>query len=63
MKTIKVGIEFWFEPEGEHQDIFEDCLTDEEIIEACKQLTARDLQDLVFRGETYQSLEVKVEDL
>lgn len=63
MKTIKVGIEFWFEPEGEHQDIFEDCSNDEEIIEACKQLTARDLQELVFRGETYQSLEVKVENL
>ena len=62
MRTIKVGIEFWFEPEGEHQDIFEDCLTDEKIIEACKQMTAKDLQDLVFRGETYQSLEVKVEE-
>lgn len=62
MKTIKVGIWFWFEPKGEHKDIFEDYTSDEEIIEACKQLTSRDLQDLVFRGETYESLQVKIEE-
>ena len=62
MRTIKVGIEFWFEPEGEHQDIFENYSSDEQIIEACKQMTAKDLQDLVFKGETYQSLEVKIEE-
>lgn len=62
MKTIKVGIMFSFEPKGEHQDIFEDCSSDEQIIEACKQLTARDIQDLAFRGETYESLDVWVEE-
>lgn len=62
MKTIKVGIMFSFEPKGEHQDIFEDCSSDEQIVEACKQLTARDIEDLAFRGETYESLDVWVEE-
>lgn len=61
MRIIRVGIEFWFEPEGEHQDIFENCLSEYEVIEMCKQLTAEDLQNLVLRGDTYQSLKVKQE--
>lgn len=53
---------FSFEPKGEHQDIFEDYSSDEQIVEACKQLTTRDIQDLVFRGETYESLDVWIEE-
>ena len=49
-KTIKAGIVFWFRPTDEHEDLFNPEMTQEEILEYCRQLAWEDIISAVSHG-------------
>lgn len=59
-RVIKVGITFEFHPDGEHEELFEDEKTLDEIIAHAKSMTADDIDRLVKYNEVYESLSVEV---
>ena len=60
-KVYKVGLVFNFEPKGEHAEIFEGMLGDEEkMIHYFKSLVSDDIDNLVKYNEVYESLQVEV---
>jgi len=60
-KVYKVGLVFNFEPEGEHEEMFEGMSGDEEkMIHYFKSLVSDDIDRLVKYNEVYESLQVEV---
>lgn len=58
-KVYRVGLMFEFEPEGEHEDLFED-QNEEQMIRSMKAMVSEDLCRLVKYNEEYESLQVEV---
>ena len=59
-RVIKVGLEFAFYPDGEHEDLFDEGAGIEELIRECRSMTAEDMDRLVKYGETYEALSVTI---
>ena len=59
-RVIKVGITFEFYPDTEHEELFGDEKTLEEIIVHAKSMTSDDIDRLVKYNEVYESLQVEV---
>jgi hypothetical protein len=59
-RVIKVGITFEFHPDTEHEELFEDEKSLEEIIAHAKSMTSDDIDRLVKYNEVYESLQVEV---
>jgi hypothetical protein len=58
-KVYRVGLMFEFEPEGEHEDLFEG-KDEEQMIRSMKSLVSEDIVRLVKYNEEYESLQVEV---
>lgn len=58
-KVYRVGLMFEFEPEGEHEDLFEG-QNEEQIIRSMKSMVSEDIVRLVKYNEEYESLQVEV---
>ncbi len=58
-KVYRVGLFFEFEPEGEHEDLFEG-KDEEQMILSMKSLVSEDIVRLVKYNEEYESLRVEV---
>jgi|688.fasta_scaffold05142_27 hypothetical protein len=58
-KVYRVGLMFEFEPEGEHEDLFEG-KDEEQMIRSMKAMVSEDIVRLVKYNEEYESLQVEV---
>lgn len=58
-KVYRVGLMFEFEPEGEHEDLFEG-QNEEQMIRSMKAMVSEDIVRLVKYNEEYESLQVEV---
>jgi len=58
-KIYRVGLVFEFDPEGEHEDLFEG-KDEEQMIRSMKSLVSEDIVRLVKYNEEYESLQVEV---
>jgi hypothetical protein len=58
-KVYRVGLMFEFEPEGEHEDLFEGN-DEEQMILRMKAMVSEDIVRLVKYNEEYESLQVEV---
>lgn len=58
-KRYRVGLMFEFEPEGEHEDLFEG-QNEEQMILSMKSMVSEDIVRLVKYNEEYESLQVEV---
>ena len=58
-KRYRVGLMFEFEPQGEHEDLFED-QSEEQMIRSMKSMVSEDIVRLVKYNEEYESLQVEV---
>jgi hypothetical protein len=59
-RVIKVSIAFEFYPDGEHEELFEDEPTIEEIVAHAKSMTAEDIDRLVKYNEVWDALQVEI---
>jgi hypothetical protein len=58
-RVIKVGLTFEFQPDGEHDFLFEG-MTEDEIIKDAMRMTTDDIQALSDNGEIFRMLSVEV---
>lgn len=58
-RVIKVGLTFEFQPDGEHDFLFEG-MTEDEIIKDAMRMTTDDIQALSDSGEIFRMLSVEV---
>ena len=58
-RVIKVGLTFEFQPDGEHEDLFEG-MTEDEIVKNAMRMTADDIQSLSDSGDVLRMLSVEV---
>jgi len=58
-RTIKVGLVFEFEPDGEHEDLFEG-MNEKQIIQFARAMTAEDICRVVDSGDLNRQLFVEV---
>ena len=59
-RVIRVGVMFEFYPDGEHEELFEDEPTIEEIVAHAKAMTSEDIDRLVKYNEVWDALQVEV---
>jgi hypothetical protein len=59
-RTIKVGITFEFYPDTEHEELFGEEKTLDEIIAHAKAMTSEDIDRLVKYNEVWDALRVEV---
>ena len=59
-RTIKVGITFEFYPDTEHEELFGEEKTLDEIIAHAKSMTSDDIDRLVKYNEVWDALRVEV---
>ena len=57
-RVIKVGLTFEFQPDGEHEDLFEG-MTEDEIVKNAMRMTADDRQSLSDSGGVLRMLSVE----
>jgi len=64
-KIYKIGLMFSFDPQGEHEEIFEDLMekTEEQMVAYFKSLASEDIDNLVKYNEVYSSLQVEIEEV
>lgn len=58
-KVYRIGLIFEFEPEGEHEELFEG-EDEEQMILSMKSMVSEDIVRLVKYNEEYESLQVEV---
>jgi hypothetical protein len=59
-RKVTVSLSFDFYPDGEHEDLFDENETIEQIVEACKRMTTEDIYTLSDNGDIYRQLSVDV---
>ncbi len=59
-RKVTVSLSFDFYPDGEHEDLFGEDETIEEIIEACRRMTTEDIYTLSDNGDILRQLSVEV---
>lgn len=61
-RVIRVGVTFEFYPDSEHEDLFSDDASLEEIVRHCRAMAADDIDRLVKYNETYEALSVTISE-
>jgi hypothetical protein len=59
-RKVTVSLSFDFYPDGEHEDLFDENETIDEIMEACKRMTTEDIYTLSDNGDILRQLSVEV---